>query len=183
MPNWKKDPPKSGDQPALRLTRTPSPGNLIAIVLSDDLIGCDTHFWSGRTMPCEAPECAACREGVPFRWHGYLGCCDPQTRSLFIFEMTARSAEYFKDYRKGYGSLRGAKFRASRWKKTPNSRVVIEIKPSDVPPDSLPTAPDVCAAMSIIWELPKPDVMLAGQLKNVDRVRIAPGSNNRKEQP
>lgn len=183
MPHWSNDPPRHDEQPALPLRRTPANGCIVAFITTDDLIGCDTHFWQGKTMPCERPDCPACQKGVPFRWHGYLGCSNPVDRSAFLFEMTARAADSFKQYRSSYGSLRGAKFRASRWKSAPNARILIEIKPGDIPPESLPPAPDVVACMSIIWELPRPDVQLAGRLKDVDRITVNPGSNDRKNAP
>jgi len=61
----------------LPLVRTPANRSLKAVVTSDALIGTDTHFWGGHTVPCERPECDACNHGIAYRWHGYLSAYNP----------------------------------------------------------------------------------------------------------
>lgn len=182
MPTWSTDVPKRHRGPAFPIRRTPTSRPIVAIVTSDDLIGTDTHFWGGHTVPCEAPECDACQNGVPYRWHGYLAAIDTKSHLHFIFEMTAQAAENFKDFLTAHGTLRGCLFEAKRLKAAINSRVCIRCKPADLREQHLPTAPDLRKCMAIIWNLPDPDVAIAGTLKGVPKITNrnnaqAPGQN------
>jgi hypothetical protein len=47
-------------------------------------------------------------------------------------------------------------FQASRWRQTPNGRVLIQTKPADLTKIILPQPPNIIAALSIIWHLPLP---------------------------
>ena len=172
MPLWSTDIPQPGRGPAFPLKRTPSGKGICAIVTSDDLIGCDTHWWGGHTVPCEGPECEAHTAGIPFRWHGYLSALDTTSHLHFIFEMTAQAAEVFKDYREAHGTLRGCVFEAKRLKSAHNSRVCIRCKPADLRAEHLPKAPDLAACMAIIWNVPNQDATVKGTLKDVPHIRL-----------
>jgi len=154
MPNWSTEPPPSQKHMAFTLIRTPADRPLTAIATCEELIGCETHFWGGRTVPCEKPNCRACNESVPFRWHAYLTAYDPKTRDHFIFECTAHAAMAFTDYRSAHGTLRGCYFQAVRPKRGKNSKVEIATKPADIQKINLPEPPDLIKAMSVIWQLP-----------------------------
>lgn len=171
MPNWSNEIPKPARGPALPIKRTPTSRALVALVTSEDLIGCYTHFWGGHTVPCSLPECDAHKNGIPFRWHGYLAAFDTKLMLHFIFEMTAQAAEAFKDFKSAHGTLRGCLFEAKRLKPVPNARVCIRCKPADLREAHLPTAPDLRRCMAIIWNLPEPDVEVAGLLKGVPRIQ------------
>lgn len=154
MPHWSNSPPSRGDTPALPVRRTPPDRPLLAIVLSDDLLGCPTHYWGGRTLPCEAPDCPACHASHPWRWHGYLAAIEPNTPWPFLFEITAAPADAFLHYRTLNQTLRACLFEARRLKPKANSRVIIRCKPSGQSPDTLPPAPDLLACLSTLWDLP-----------------------------
>lgn len=83
MINWTNVAPPEPRGPALPIRRTPAYKALIATCTSKDLIGCYTHFYKGKTMPCqgrgafdksrhedEAPcdgnGCARCKAQIPF---------------------------------------------------------------------------------------------------------------------
>lgn len=170
MPTWSHEVPTPGRGPSFPLKRTPQGRGIIAIVTSDDLIGCDTHWWGGHTVPCEGQQCEAHKAGIPFRWHGYLSAVDTTSHLHFIFEMTAQAADVFKDFRKAHGTLRGCIFEAKRLKSAHNSRVCIRCKPADLREAHLPQPPDLPACMAIIWSVPNQDVQVAGTLKDVPRV-------------
>ena len=155
---WSTSIPQDPRGRAFPLRRTPSPGKLLAIATSEDLLGCDTHFYGGHTMPCERPECEACEKGMPFRWHAYLAAVEFANRFHFIFEFTAQAADAFDTYRKAHGTLRGCLFEARRLNGRPNGRVMIQCKPADQSKITLPDPPDVRACMSIIWNLPSDQV-------------------------
>lgn len=170
MPTWNNTPPTTADSPALPIRRTPHLGVLQAIVTSVDLLGCDTHFFKGHTMPCERPDCEACGKNIPFRWHGYLACLDARTNVHFIFEMTAQAAEAFIEYRETHKTTRGCLFQAQRLHKRPNGRVIIQTKTAALEKLRLPKAPDLKASMAIIWQLPSHVVVDGGRMKDAPTV-------------
>ena len=57
MPGWSTEVPANPRGPAYPLLRTPPNKPLIAIITSADLIGCYTHYYKGRTVPCEGDNC------------------------------------------------------------------------------------------------------------------------------
>jgi hypothetical protein len=154
MPTYTNAPPPNPRGHTLTLIRVPPGQPLVAIVTTDDLIGTNTHFWGGRTVPCETPNCKPCREGQPYRWHAYLGIYEPNTAKQAILELTANSAHRFVEYRLAHGTLRGCHFRAQRANYSRNSRVIIETKPADLEKINLPPPPDTIRILSIIWNLP-----------------------------
>jgi hypothetical protein len=158
MPNWTNRPTAAQQKSHLRLVRTPAKGKHGGIVLSADLIGCETHFYRNRTTPCSAPDCPACRAGYPTRWHAWIAVWTRKTNETLIFEMTAAVAEPFAGYHDHYGTLHGAEFYAERPSATPNGRVRVRIWPADLAGITLPPCPDVVAQLTHIWSIPKPDV-------------------------
>lgn len=172
MPVWSNDVPKDPRGTALPLKRTPPSRPIVALITSEDLIGCYTHFWGGHTVPCEGENCQACSEGIPYRWHGYLAAVDSSNRLHFIFEMTAQAAEAFKDFKKANGTLRGCLFEARRLRPVANSRVCIRCKPADLREQTLPKAPDLRKCMAIIWGVKDTDAEIDGVLKDVGRIAV-----------
>jgi len=162
MPKWTNAPPTDPRGQGLPLLRTPANGALRAIVTSDRLVGTDTHFYGGHTIPCDRPTCDACDNGVAYRWHGYLTAYNPNDQLHFIFEMTAQAADAFNTFFNENGTLRTAAFEAYRWQHRRNGRVIVKVEPSAVREHTLPPAPDVVKCMAIIWRLPPDDVFVAG---------------------
>ena len=174
MPNWSTDIPKSANGVALPVRRTPTSSALVGIVTSEDMLGCDTHFYGGHTVPCSRPDCKACNDGLPFRWHAYMAAIDQKSRLHFIFECTAQAADAFKTYREAHQRLRGCLFEARRWHSRPNGRVVIRTATADLTKLALPIAPDVRKCMAIVWQIADKDVVVAGALKGMPRVVVDP---------
>lgn len=158
MPHWTRQIPDDPRGPALPILRTPAFKKLVAIVTSSDLVGTYTHYFKGRTAPCEKPDCEACRNGLPFRWHAYLAAEQTSSALHFIFETTAIGAEPFIDYREQHGTLRGCLFEAARWNNRPNGRILIRTKPADLTERRLPQGPDLTKCLAILWDLPAQDV-------------------------
>lgn len=160
MPNYSNTPPADGRGPAFSIRRTPTRPPLSAIVTSEDLLGCATHFYGGRTIPCEAPDCPACLDQMPWRWHGYVAAIDLTTMQHFIFETTAQAADVFVAYRARHGTLRGCQFEAKRAHERPNGRVLLRCKPADLQRTNLPQAPDIPRALNTLWNITKPNEVL-----------------------
>lgn len=160
MPTWSHATPTTSKHMGFDLIRTPIDQPLRGIATSADFVGCDTHFWGGRTMPCERPDCPACNAGMPYRWHAYLSCILPKTHEHAIFECTQLAAKSFEAYKSAHGTLRGCLFSASRPKKASNSKVCITTHPADLAQLVLPEPPDLIAILSVIWQLPSAGVAI-----------------------
>lgn len=154
MPTWRTELPKEKKHMGFDLRRTPQTATLHAIVTSDDLLVCDTHFWKGRTQPCERPDCPACNESTPYRTHVYLSAFDPKKAEHFLFECTAHAAKPLDEYRQANQTMRGCIILANRPKGTRNSKVFIQTATANLTRVHLPDPPDLILALSVIWRLP-----------------------------
>jgi hypothetical protein len=154
VPNFSTEIPKEEKAYGFDLRRTPADKAIEAICIQEDLIGCFTHFYHGRTSPCEGSECPACADSQPARWHGYLGAFDPRNHEQFIFEFTLKPAEALRQYRDTYGTLRGCIFNAHRPKRTKNARIILRCKPIDLTKITIPEPIDMVRALCTIWQLP-----------------------------
>lgn len=155
MPTFTNAPPEPDGERALQLKRAPATGSLKAAITCQDLIGCNTHFYGGHTVPCEAPDCEACGKGIPWRWHGYVSAIQSQTRQHFLYEFTAQAGDVLREYFELHKTLRGCVFVAERMHHRPNGRVILQVKPGDLAGMNLPESPDLEACLRIIWHLPK----------------------------
>lgn len=183
MPTWTRQPPLDPRGQGLPIVRTPATRTLSAIVTSDQLVGCDTHFWGGHTIPCDRPQCEACNNGIAYRWHGYLSAFNPDDQLHFIFEMTAQAAQTFAAYQKIHDTLRCCHFEAWRWGHRKNGRVIIKLNHSAFASIALPKAPDVTQVMAIIWRLPPTNVFLAGAQRNVPRIHASTDGDGQSADP
>ena len=166
MPTFAHRLPALGKHQGYELRRTPASGNLTGVITADQLLVCDTHFWHGRTMPCERicnadgktiddSPCPACVNKQPFRSHAYVSAFSSKTSSHFIFECTAIAAKPIEEYCDANGTIRGCALTAFRPKGGQNSKVVILTNTINLRSITLPPAPNVAAALAVIWRLPK----------------------------
>ena len=151
----------------LRLVRTPIHGLLKLAATSHDLLGCPTHWWKGRTMPCQKAGCPACDSGAPWRWHAWLAGLLAGSKEHVIFEMTAQATDPLIAFRKANASLRGCILTAQRSKPKTNGRVLLTCAPGDLSKIHLPAPPNLIAALCQIWNIPLPEQTTA--LYNPDR--------------
>lgn len=154
MLQFSHQPPLEATRYAMRLLRTPTAGKLHLVVTSDQMLGCWTHYYSGRTNPCTGPGCEPCEHGASSRWHAYLSAYDPPTDEHLLFECTAAAAEVFAAYRAKHGTLRGCEFVAQRVQRRANARVHIICKPANLQVVNLPAEANVQAALCHLWGVP-----------------------------
>jgi len=161
MLQFQSQPPMESTKSAFRLLRTPTRGKLELYITSPDLIGCWTHFWTGRTVPCTGPDCEACQAGSSSRWHGYVAAVDVKTSEPVVFETTANAAEQLASYRTKNATLRGCHCLASRTSPRPNARVRLLMKPLDLAHTNLPQPMNLQAALCHIWGIPVTETTIA----------------------
>jgi len=180
MPRFSNAPPKDPRGYGLDLIRTPANGKLVLAITSHEIIGCPTHWYGGRTIPCEEIDCPACLEAVPWRWHGYLSGILPKPRHHVIYEFTAQAAEQITAYANTHPTMRNAILTARRHLNRRNGRVIIEITTGDPEKLHLPDQPNMIQCLSIIWNIPQPDIKRDGRMKDNQQIRIHTGGNHEK---
>lgn len=177
MPQFSTEPPTDPRGHSLELKRCPPGATLTGVITCHDVCGCPTHFYGGRTVPCEQGECEPCLAGIAWLWHGYVSVYQSQLKHHFLFEMTARCVEPLTEYRKANTTLRGCSIIAQRPSGKPNGRVHLRTKTIDLAGHYLPPAPDLTKVLSLIWSLPAPAVTIQGKCKNLPRVQVDHGGN------
>ena len=153
MPLFSNAPPTDDNQHGFRLIRTPASPPFRATVISENLVGCPTHYVANRTIPCESPHCDPCESGIGWRWHGYLLVQIQATTETVIFETTAAASKNFKAYYERHGTTRGCFFQATRANQKPNGRVLIQCKPADLAQINLPQPLDLIKLLCHIWNI------------------------------
>jgi len=150
---WKDRPPAPTEFGGIRLGRVQPGKDYEAIITSESMAGHDTHWWKRRTVPCTAPDCTACCEGTPARWHGYLSVFSTRTRIHSVLELTSLAAASVAEYEDRHGTLRGALLSASRLGNRPNSPVHVTIVPFDGDLRTLPRSIDLRRFLETIWSV------------------------------
>jgi len=154
MPQWINQPPKATDVSIFRIIRTPANKPLQAIITCTDLVGCNTHYASNRTVPCDGQgQCQWCANGYSHRWHGYVSAIMLPGLEHVLFECTATAADVFRNYYQLHDTLRACHFQATRPSKRPNGRVVIATRPGDPNKVRLPQPPDIRRILCHLWNV------------------------------
>jgi hypothetical protein len=154
MPTFSREPPARGTNHALTLYRVPAGAGRKGIITASDLLGCWTHWWGGRTQPCEDEDCKACTEGMPRRWHAYISAWTAQPSYHYLLELTRNAIEPLLDYRKEHGTLRGCYYEARRSGPAKNSRLLLSCRPADLAGLKLPPEPHLIHCLAVIWSIP-----------------------------
>lgn len=133
------------------LYRIPKEGIANVIVTSHDMLGARIHFWNSRSQPCTAPNCTPCEQNHRPRWTGWLFVLAPRTGKQVMLEVTAAAAEEVDRYFREHRTLRGAALAGYRKPKKPNGRLVLQLKKSTTPVETLPKAPDLAPLLLKMW--------------------------------
>jgi hypothetical protein len=121
-------PPPQGD--VLHVHRLKAEGQLTAVVLSDKMIGFNTH-WDGRkTVRCCKPKfaCGGCAQKWPGRWVGLIHCCTTDLTDQFIVEVTPSAGNTVYSEWEKKGSIRGAVIFLHRQRAHKRAPLVVHFK-------------------------------------------------------
>jgi hypothetical protein len=180
MPDWSNTPPTCPHDMQYRLIRAPAARSLHCVMLAEKPIGCPTHYWKGRTMPCETANCEPCQLGIPWRWHSYTPIQIWGSNEKCILELTAQASEQLGPALAEFQSLRGVEIVIDRPSRRPNGRVRIVVAPARRPEGSLPPCPNTIACMSHIWGTDdRPLATQPGKL-GTNRILVPPNGNGDK---
>ena len=160
MPTFSHKLPSSNSGNGYDLRRTPPDRPLLAVVTSEDFFVCETHYWGGKTVPCEGEACKACEANSPTRPHVYLSAIEFKTHDHFLYECTATAAIPLDVYRRANRTLRGCQMKSWRPKRIKNGRIEMLCKPIDLATLHLPPAPNIPKALCVIWQIPFTSMMV-----------------------
>jgi len=154
------------------IVRTPIKGKAGGIILSDDAVGCWTHFWQGRTRPCTDIACVLCADGNARRWHSWVVTKNASDKQLFIVEVPAAPALALAEWRDEHGTLRGWKIQLERLGGKANGRVRIAMAGPKAESAMLPACPDLPALLLKMWQIksgpPAIDILDEPRVYNAD---------------
>jgi len=176
MINFQPTPPIEATKSPFRLVRTPAKGTLELHVTSDTLLGCYTHFFGGRTVPCSGEGCDACNAGATMRWHGYVAAITVKDQEPILFELTAAASEQLLAYRAKFGTCRGCNCQASRVAPRPNARVKLRMKPLDQSRVDLAKPFNIVQALCHIWGIPFTDANIQAEAHGPKRIVAKPAT-------
>lgn len=154
MPLWSTQPSEHAWGADLHLIRVPPGRPSHVVCLSTDLLGCNTHYFRGRTTPCRGDSCPACADGLSWRWRCYLAVVDLSTHQRAILELTASATQPVIAYRQANGTLRGCHIIAQRQDTRRNSRLFVRCLPADLQKIQLPPDPPLAKILCHIWGIP-----------------------------
>lgn len=144
-------PPDSECPLGFDIVRAPAKGSFDCVCLSEMAVGKFTHWWCGRTQPCDGPECAKCLQGSPRRWHSWVAVYTQRSSRTFILEVPPGPAKFLGDFRSKHLTLRGASLAVSRNNGKANGKVRIGVARSGIDSLLLPVCPDVVAMLERMW--------------------------------
>lgn len=150
---WQGRPNKLDAANKYRIQRTPQKGAIVARVLSHEFTGARTHYYNGRTQPCNPKDCEACNKNMASRWHGWIFAQDLKTLEVFIFEFPPAAGEALDHKFSQLRTLRGVHFKCHRIGGKANGRVVIQFGEQDQDREALPRVPSMEPILCSIWGL------------------------------
>jgi hypothetical protein len=147
------------------------------VIWSDDLFGCRTHWWTGRTIPCKRSGCEACTAGKVSRFNGWVFAKLVATEEKVIFEFTPPAALFLDSVFEEFGSLRGAQIIATRKGDRANAMVHVRCVGREKNWKNIPNPPDIVPVMCRIWGVSSaPDIIVGGTdsqpLSEAERVQM-----------
>ena len=153
MATWTTKPERDPNNTPYRIHRTPATRELRVIIISEDLIGTNLHFWKGRSTPCTGNNCTACQSGHKARWKGYLQALNENSNTVQIVEITDRVYDAFALQKQKHGTLKGLGVRLSRTNGKPNGPLAAEFDGIKRSPGELPEEANLPGILERMWEL------------------------------
>lgn len=135
----------------LDLVRCPPKGGLRGMITSPKILGIETHYWGGKTVPCGGSLCQACEEQQPARWHGYCGLLTPQPSRHVIVEITLQACEEIWRWEELNGEILGMKLSLARRADRVNGKILVQVDRIERGAYRLPAPPDLTKNLRIIW--------------------------------
>lgn len=172
---WTRYPAPDKAHRAWQIIRAPKTGELSLTILSHDVLGCETHYWAGRTKPCLGARCEPCISNQQPRYHAYVAAWEHKTKRQVIVEITADPALKLQEFFNSHRTLRGCQCFLGRTANKTNGRVSLRIHGEAPEGSIMPKGPDVAAILATLWGLKEmPLVDGRGKLEREIKLADAP---------
>ena len=149
------DPDQIPREQHAELVRTPHNKPLKAIITSNKIIACPTHYHARRTIPCNGPgQCDLCATGHKWRLHAYISIINLDNLAHQIVEFPARQYDALTQWWRRLGTVRGLYIEATRPNGRPNGQIQLVIKKPASEPPSLPDPLPLEWILCKIWGVP-----------------------------
>jgi hypothetical protein len=175
---WSNAPPRGTQEMAWPMLRIPAAGAKGLIILSNDMLGTNTHYYGGRTTPCDGQNCRACEDNSQKRWHGYLAVWMPKAAKKGILEITEAAGDAVAKAAEKRVSLRALSLAAQRVPTKANGKLVLQLTDSEWSPEGLPPAPDLRRILRRMWGLPADEEVAQMHQSIRDRIKELKGQSN-----
>lgn len=124
---------------------------IMGVMLGHDVVGAYTHWWGGRTVPCNGPDCSPCSKNVELRWHGYLPLYSLKTRDTSIVEFTEACVEVIDRWFSEHRTLRGCVIEIHRPGAKANGELRAKVYDGPLAKAVLPESPQVEEILMRMW--------------------------------
>lgn len=149
------DPDQIPREQHAELVRTPHTKPIKAIITSNKIIACPTHYHARRTIPCKGPGvCDLCAAGQKWRLHAYLSIINLDNLAHQIIEFPARQYDALAQWYRRLGTVRGLYIEACRPNARPNGPIQLTIKRPATEPPTLPDPLPIEWILCKIWGVP-----------------------------
>lgn len=167
---WTPRPITNDQTETNQLIRVPANKTIVCVATGDDLTGCDTHYYRGRTRPCRLTDCEPCSAGMMPRWHGYLSVVGTTSGAHVILELTPSCCPIIDRWLENHASLRGAQLTLRRANGKSNGKLLLAMADGKTTGLILPAALNIRPQLERLW------------LETTDQPSKPPATYNRVDQ-
>jgi len=149
-------PPKH--QPRAKVLRVLTSEAQQYVIISNAFWGQMVHYFAGRSSECTADQtgaCAACTEGYPVKWLGYLDVIHQNEDVRGFLEMTATASRLLVHQLDDRESLRGLVIRCARTKGGKKGRWIISVLARKEESVKLPEEESPILTLRYLWNVKK----------------------------
>jgi hypothetical protein len=134
-----------------KLLRVPGRGIGNLVLLGNEFLWHDLHYWRRRTIPHFETNCEPCEYHCPIRERGYIAVAGKLETRVLILEVTDNCGDAVRELMAERKSLRGCIVNLSRLEKKDNGKLTLHSDGKQVDQSLIPDSPDVGECLRRIW--------------------------------
>ncbi len=128
-------------------------GDLVLVVLSEEVLWYAGHFLDGRMIPCLGRECEMCRQGIAGQVRYVFAAAEISTHRVGMMEVGRSVGDLIRDWVGRHGGLQGMVLEFSKHSHSKQSRTEVKyIDREESPWYRQAPVPDVKAALRLTWK-------------------------------
>lgn len=128
-------------------------GDLVLVVLSDEVLWYAGHFLEGRMCPCLGKECELCKQGIAGQVRYVFAAAEISSHRIGLMEVGRGVGELIRNWEPRHDGLRGMVLQFSKHSHAKQSRTEVTYVDRPQSPWYLQiAAPDVRTALRLTWK-------------------------------